>query len=76
MFTSNKIAERIKDRAKKQGLTIKDLLSICGTNKNALSTMLSGGYMPRTETIAKIADVLECSVDYLLGRTENPEVNK
>ncbi len=23
-----------------------------------------------------IADYLECSVDYLLGRTENPEINR
>ena len=26
--------------------------------------------------IAKIADYLGCSVDYLLGRTDNPEINK
>ena len=24
---------------------------------------------------AKIADALDCSVDYLLGRTDNPEIN-
>lgn len=32
--------------------------------------MLSGGYLPRIETLTKIADYLNCSVDYLLGRTE------
>jgi len=26
--------------------------------------------------LTKLADYLDCSVDYLLGRTENPEVNK
>lgn len=26
--------------------------------------------------LAKIADYLGCSVDYLLGRTDNPEVNR
>ena len=26
--------------------------------------------------LAKIADYLDCSVDYLLGRTDNPEVNQ
>ena len=26
--------------------------------------------------LVSIADYLDCSVDYLLGRTDNPEVNK
>ena len=29
-----------------------------------------------SEILVSIADYLDCSVDYLLGRTENPEVNK
>lgn len=38
--------------------------------------MQSGGYLPRTETLIKITDYLNCSVDYLLSRTDNPEVNR
>ena len=30
----------------------------------------------RSENLVLIADYLGCSVDYLLGRTENPEVNR
>ena len=26
--------------------------------------------------LTRIADYLDCSVDYLLGRTDNPEINK
>ena len=29
-----------------------------------------------SSNLARIADYLDCSVDYLLGRTDNPEVNK
>lgn len=29
-----------------------------------------------SEFLVAIADYLDCSVDYLLGRTDNPEVNK
>lgn len=29
-----------------------------------------------THNFAKIADYLDCSVDYLLGRTDNPEINR
>ena len=29
-----------------------------------------------SSNLAKIADYLDCSVDYLLGRTDNPEINR
>jgi hypothetical protein len=29
-----------------------------------------------SDSLARIADYLDYSVDYLLGRTDNPEVNK
>ena len=29
-----------------------------------------------SKNLAKIADYLDVSVDYLLGRTDNPEINK
>lgn len=47
------------------------MLEACGLSKNALSSMLSGGSTPKSENLAKIADYLDCSVDYLLGRTDN-----
>ena len=52
------------------------MLSDCDLSVNTLSSMQSGGYYPRLEAIARIADYLDCSVDYLLGRTEKPEVNR
>ena len=48
------------------------MLSECTLSKNTLSTMQSGGSLPRLETLAKIADYLGCSVDYLIGRTDSP----
>ncbi len=32
--------------------------------------------LPNGETLVKIADYLDCSVDYLLGRTDNPNSHK
>lgn len=69
-------AERIKIITKTKGATVKVLLDDCGLNKNVLSTMLSRGSMPKADNLAKIADYLDCSVDYLLGRTDNPDINK
>ena len=48
----------------------------CNLSKNTLSSMLSGGSTPKSENLAKIADYLDCSVDYLLGRTDNPNSHK
>lgn len=67
MHTSQEIADRIKLLLKVRKITADKMLKDCDINKNALSTMY-GGSLPRVETITKIADYLDCSVDYLLGR--------
>lgn len=72
MRNSQEVATTIKTLAKSKKITIGKMLSDCELSKNALSTMQSGGYLPRTETLAKIADYLDCSVDYLLGRVDTP----
>lgn len=76
MYESPQIANRIKLRAKQQGLQLKDVLDKCELSKNTISSMLSGGSTPKSENLGKIADALQCSVDYLLGRTDNPEINR
>lgn len=70
------VANRIKDLLKSKKISASKMLVDCNMNKNALYTMQSGGYLPRLEAVAQIADYLNCSVDYLLGRTDNPEINK
>lgn len=74
VYSSKDIANRIKDRSKEQNVVIKQMLLECGLSKNALSSMLSGGSLPQSDNIAKIADYLNCSVDFLLGRTDNPNI--
>lgn len=69
MYNSQEVAEKIKQTAKLKKISISKMLLDCELNKNTLFTMQSNGYLPRTETLGKIADYLEVSVDYLLGRT-------
>ena len=76
MFTSSQIADRIKEAAHAKGVLVKDLLVVCKLSKNTLSTMKSGGSFPRLEAITAIADELNCSVDYLLGRTDDPVLHQ
>lgn len=75
MYNSQEIALRIKARAKEQGKSLGDMLSACELGINTISKMAKGTDV-LTQNFAKIADYLDCSVDYLLGRTDNPEVNK
>ena len=60
---------------KRNGISMKYMLSECGLGVNAVSQIndVAGMY---SFTTARIADILDCSVDYLLGRTDKPEVNR
>lgn len=76
MNPSQEVAALIKKLAKTKKIAIGKMLADCDLSVNTLSSMQSGGYYPRLEAISKIADYLDCSVDHLLGRTDNPEVNR
>ena len=75
MYDSQKIATRIKTMAKSKGISLKIMLSECELGINTVSQMAKGNDM-LSKNLARIADYLDCSVDYLLGRTDNPEINK
>ena len=72
MYNSQDVAERIKELAQKRNVSVKQVLSDIGLGFNTMSNMKTS--MPKSDNLAKIADYLNCSVDYLLGRTDNPEV--
>lgn len=76
MNNLQELAILIKSIAKSKNITIKEMLTNCKLSINTLSSMQAGGYFPRVEALAKIADYLDCSVDYLLGRTDVPEINR
>ena len=75
MYSSQDIAKRIKSRAKDQGKSLGEMLSSCELGINTISKMAKGTDI-LTQNFAKIADYLDCSVDYLLGRTDKPEINR
>ena len=74
MYNSQDVAETIKNVSKSKNITIKKLLEDVGLGFNTMSNMKTS--MPKADNLARIADYLDCSVDYLLGRTDNPEINK
>ncbi len=75
MYVTQDIANRIKLCLKTQHKSTKDMLSSLNMGINAISEFSKGKQMSCI-SLARIADYLGCSVDYLLGRTDNPEVNQ
>lgn len=47
-----------------------------GISQGLMNEYKNGVKLPTVQNLIKIADYLDCSVDYLLGRTDKPEVNK
>ena len=64
--------ERLAQLRIKSGFTQKVIGEKVGVSKSAFANYESGERHPNFETIVKIADALNVSVDYLLGRTDQP----
>jgi transcriptional regulator with XRE-family HTH domain len=58
-----------------KNIKVSNLTALLGFSTGNLSKW-KAGTIPNGEILLKIADYLDVSVDYLLGRTDNPEVNK
>lgn len=67
--------ERLFDMCVKKGCRPNTVAKAIGLS-NAAATKWKGGAIPNGEVLTKIADFLDCSVDYLLGRTDEPESHK
>ena len=75
MYDSKQIAARIKFQAKRKGIKLRDMTMECGLGINTIGKM-GRGHDIMTQNFAKIAEYLGCSTDYLLGRTDNPDINR
>lgn len=75
MYDTHNLAELIKLTAKNRGVTMKEVLSGCNISGNTMSTLYHGKAIS-FDSLARIADYLDCSVDYLLGRTSDPNAHK
>lgn len=71
MYNNQEIALRIKQIAKEKKISIKQLLENCNLNVNYISQFSNGRDMT-AGNLYSIAKCLDVSVDYLLGRTDEP----
>ncbi|MBQ9149159.1 MAG: helix-turn-helix transcriptional regulator [Oscillospiraceae bacterium] len=61
---------------KERKLTQVTLQMRTGIEQALLSKYESGERIPPTETLVILADFYNVSIDYILCRTENPQINK
>ena len=67
---------RLKDLRKKQKLTQKQLATDIGLSERNYQSLEYGNIKPSYDTLLKLADYFNISIDYLVGRTDNPKTNK
>ena len=69
MYNSQETSTRIKKMAKEKGIPILELQELCGLNKNAIAQAGKSQDGMKARNLYSIAELLEVSIDYLLGRT-------
>ena len=69
------LAETIKELCKNRGTSVSKMLSTCGIRKSLIYDLEKRDWTPSIAIAEQIADYLDCSVDYLLGRTDNPNIS-
>ena len=73
---NTQVANRIKELCKLKGSSVSKMLEVCNIRKSLIYDLEKRNASPSIEVIGQIADYLNCSVDYLLGRTDNPTVSE
>lgn len=67
--------ERLRERRKNKGLTQKQLGDLVGASEFTISKYERGINEPDADTLRKICVAIDCTADYLIGKTDNPDSN-
>jgi len=72
MTNASMFTVRLRSARKSRGLSQEDLARRVNTTKSTISNYENGYSTPSNEMLLKLADVLQTTTDYLLGRTDDP----
>ncbi len=67
---------RLKEIRKRKGISQLKMAMDLNTNQNTISRYETGEREPGIAELIKIADYFNVSIDYLLERTDNPNIQK
>ena len=69
---ADKFPERLKKMRERNRLKQCVLAELCGLSKNQIEKDERGKAEPRASSLESIADYFDVSIDYLVGRSDNP----
>jgi transcriptional regulator with XRE-family HTH domain len=69
-------SKRLRKIRRERDVTLKTLADFLGIKNQSVSVYEKGGGYPTTENLLKLAKFFDISVDFLLGRTDNPNSHK
>jgi len=67
---------RLKELRKANDLTLEQLGKDIGSTKATMSNFETGQKKPSLDMIIKLADYFQVSIDYLVGRTDDPTFHR
>ena len=68
--------ERLKELKDKRNMLQKDIATALGISLRAYQYYERGEREPTASILIAMSDYFNVSIDYLVGRTDNPEINK
>ena len=68
--------EHLRTIRKNKGYTQRQVANGCGVTERNYQYYESGEREPSMSTLIALADYFDVSLDYLCGRTDNPNINK
>jgi transcriptional regulator with XRE-family HTH domain len=75
MCYKNFFAQRLATLRRDKKLSLQQVGDAIGKSNQAISLFEKGGNLPSFEVLCQLADYFGVSLDYLVGRSDNPEVN-
>ena len=69
-------SERIKELRRKRGMTQAALAEIIDVRQDSICIYEKGKNYPEVRRLLILADYFGVSLDYLMGRTDDPEVHQ
>ena len=63
---------RLQELRKKVGMTQKQLAELMGVKPHSIQRLEYGTSRPSVENLVRLADIFDVSLDYLIGRSDDP----
>jgi transcriptional regulator with XRE-family HTH domain len=76
MNTIKVFSKRLVIYRKSKGMTAQALADYLNVTEPAIACYVKGRNLPTVQNLVKLADLFDVSLDYLVGRTDVPEINK